>query len=181
MSYTTERQPQGNLKTEETLLREGLIAEIVAINDYSHFIEQTDIKEVKDIFNHIMEEEKEHYGLFLEQLRRIDREQKEAQEKVAGEESISSKQKIKEHTTKNLKGNLLDNIRLAIKGELEAIALYDDLVEHLEDKEIIDVVRHVTREEKEHVEELTKALLILDKDSYGPISNKSGRKTYGTI
>lgn len=181
MSYTTERQPQGNLKTEETLLREGLIAEIVAINDYSHFIEQTDIKEVKDIFHHIMEEEKEHYGLFLEQLRRIDREQKEAQEKVVGEESISSKQKIKEHTTKNLKGNLLDNIRLAIKGELEAIALYDDLVEHLEDKEIIDVVRHVTREEKEHVEELTKALLILDKDSYGPISNKSGRKTYGTI
>lgn len=181
MSYTTERQPQGNLKTEETLLREGLIAEIVAINDYSHFIEQTDIKEVKDIFYHIMEEEKEHYGLFLEQLRRIDREQKEAQEKVAGEESISSKQKIKEHTSKNLRGNLLDNIRLAIKGELEAIALYDDLVEHLEDKEIIDVVRHVTREEKEHVEELTKALLILDKDSYGPISNKSGRKTYGTI
>ena len=70
---------------------------------------------------------------------------------------------------------------MAIKGELEAIALYDDLVEHLEDKEIIDVVRHVTREEKEHVEKLTKALLILDKDSYGPISNKSGRKTYGTI
>lgn len=56
MSYTTERQPQGNLKTEETLLREGLIAEVVAINDYSHFIEQTDIKEVKEIFHHIMEE-----------------------------------------------------------------------------------------------------------------------------
>ena len=128
-----------------------------------------------------MEEEKEHYGLFLEQLRRIDREQKEVQEKVSGEESISSKQKIKEHISKNLRGNLLDNIRLAIKGELEAVVLYDELVEHLDDKEIIDVVRHVTREEKEHVEELTKALLILDKDSYGPISNKCGRKTYGTI
>ena len=181
MSYTTERQPQGKLKTNESLLREGLIAEVVAINDYSHFIEQTDNKEVKEIFHHIMEEEKEHYGLFLEQLRRIDPEQKEVQERVAEEESISSKEKIKEHTNKNLRGNLLDNIRLAIKAELEAILLYDDLVEHLDDKEIIDVVRYVTREEKEHVEELTKALLILDKESYGPISNKCGRKTYGTI
>lgn len=181
MSYTTERQPQGKLKTNASLLRDGLVAEVVAINDYSHFIGQTDNKEVKEIFHHIMEEEKEHYGLFLEQLRRIDREQKEVQEKVAGEESICPKQKIKEHISKNLKGNLLDDIRLAIKAELEAVLLYDDLIEHLDDKEIIDVVRYVAREEKEHVEELTKALLILDKDSYGPISNKCGRKRYGTI
>lgn len=181
MSYTTERQPQGKLKTEQALLREGLIAEVVAINDYSHFIEQTDNKEVKEIFHHIMEEEKEHYGLFLEQLRRIDREQRELQEKVEEEESICSKQKMKEHTSKNLKGNLLDNIRLGIKAELEAVLLYEDLIEHLDDEEIIDVIKYVTREEKEHVEELTKALLILDKDSYGTISNKSGRKRYGTI
>lgn len=74
MSYTTNRQPQGISKNIETFFREGLIAEIVAINDYSYFISLTDNKEVKDIFHHIMEEEKRHYGLFLQALRSVDKE-----------------------------------------------------------------------------------------------------------
>lgn len=64
MSYTANRQPKGILKDDETFLREGLISEIVAINDYSHFLNLTENKEVKDIFCHIMQEEKEHYGWF---------------------------------------------------------------------------------------------------------------------
>ncbi|WP_243176624.1 hypothetical protein [Clostridium gasigenes] len=60
MSYTTNRQPQGIVIDETNFLREGMIAEIVAINDYSTFIKLTNNKEVKDIFYHIMEEEKEH-------------------------------------------------------------------------------------------------------------------------
>jgi len=38
MSYTTNRQAQGIINDFETFLREGKIAEIVAINDYSSFI-----------------------------------------------------------------------------------------------------------------------------------------------
>ncbi|MEG1002688.1 ferritin-like domain-containing protein [Clostridium sp.] len=180
MSYTTKRQPQGFIKSVEALLREGMIAEIVAINDYSNFISATDNKEVKDIFHHIMEEEKEHYGLFLEQLRKIDKEERELQEEIKKENTITSKQKYKESSSKSTKGNLLDNIREAIKGELEAIILYEDLIQYIEDKSIVATIKYITKDEKEHVEELTKALLILDKDEYGPLNDENKRKTYGS-
>ena len=36
MSYTTKRQPQGKAKCYENILREVLIAELVAIDDYTN-------------------------------------------------------------------------------------------------------------------------------------------------
>lgn len=170
MSYTTSRQPQGLLKNTEVFLREGLIAEVVAINDYSNFISLTDNREVKDIFYHIMEEEKEHYGLFLEALRNVDMEQKKMYQHVADHVQISTKDKYKDFVTvKGNKGNLLTHIRDAIKGELEAIVLYEDFIAHLDDKVLIGLISNITRDEKEHVEELTKVLVTLDKDKYGPL------------
>lgn len=171
MSYTTNRQPQGKLKNDETFLREGLVAEIVAINDYSSFLSVTENKEVKEIFHHIMKEEKEHYGLFLEALRMIDKEQFKLYKHVNEHTNITNKSTYKEYcNTKESKAYLLTHIREAIKGELEAILLYEDFLANTKNDEIFNIIKDITRDEKEHVEELTRALIILDKDKYGPLN-----------
>ena len=167
MSYTTDRQPQGLLKDIQTLLREGMIAELVTINDYTSFISATDNKEVKELFHHIREEEKHHYMEFLDALRSVDEEECKLSEEASEHIQISLKDKYKDEIHfKNTKNNLLTNIRDAIKGELEAIILYEDLISHLSDEKLINLIRHITKDEKEHTEELTRALIILDKDKY---------------
>lgn len=171
MSYTTNRQPQGISKNIKTLLREGMIAEIVAINDYSYFIGNTINKELRELFHHIMEDEKRHYGLFLQALRGLDEEEKELEYEAKEHVDISSKYKVKSDMTKdkNAKDNILEFIRDAIKGELEAIILYDSLVEMMKDEYVKNIINEITKDEKEHVEELTRALVILDMETYGPI------------
>lgn len=167
MSYTTNRQPQGLLKDKQTLLREGMISELVAINDYTKFISATDNKEIKDLFHHIREEEKHHYMEFLDALRSVDEEECKLSEESSDHIQISSKDKYKDEMhLKNSKSGLLTDIRDSIKGELEAIILYEDLISNLDDENLISLIRHIVKEEKEHTEELTRALLILDKDQY---------------
>lgn len=170
MSYTTERQPEGVAKSVEGFLREGLIAEIVAINDYSYFIASTDNKEVKEIFREIMDDEKSHYAMFLEALRSIDEEEKELKEGAEEHIKISAKEKYSDYTNKsNKNSNLLVNIRDAIKGELEAILLYEHFINNLSDSTISRIIKEIITDEKEHVEELTRVLIILDKDKYGKL------------
>ncbi|MEW8955259.1 ferritin family protein [Clostridium sp.] len=170
MSYTTNRQPQGLSKSIESLLREGMVAELVAINDYDHFIGVTENKDVRELFHHIMEDEKRHYGMFLEALRRIDEEEEELQQEA--KEHVVIKSKLKHKTDNKKKASnydILVFIREAIKAELEAIILYDSLTEIIEDQCINKIIKDITKDEKEHVEELTRALMILDEDTYGPI------------
>ena len=169
MSYTTNRQPQGISKGIGNLLREGMISEIVAINDYSLFIEQTDNKEVKELFHHIMEDEKRHYGMLLDALRKLDKDEYELQKQAKLHVKITTKEKFK--TKSKYSGCILSFIRDAIKGELEAIILYDDIILNIKDDYIISIIKEITKDEKEHVEELTRALVLLDKDSYGPLEN----------
>ncbi len=170
MSYTTERQPQGIAKSVGDFLREGLVAEVVAINDYSHFIAVTENKELKELFHHIMEDEKRHYAMFLNALRCVDLEQAELQEEAKEHVDISSKEKYKDYTNKYDKDvNLLVTIREGIKGELEAILLYEQFVRNINNDTLIKIINEITRDEKEHVEELTRALIILDKDEYGTL------------
>ena len=170
MSYTTNRQPQGLSKSTESLLREGMIGEIVAINDYDYFIGATENKDVRELFHHIMEDEKRHYGMFLEALRRIDEEEEELQQEAKEHVVIKSKLKHKTDSKKKVSNHdVLVFIRDAIKAELEAIILYDSLTEIIEDQCINKIIKDITKDEKEHVEELTRALMILDEDTYGPI------------
>ncbi len=170
MSYTTNRQPQGMSKGIEGFLREGLIAEAVAINDYSHFIASTENKELKEMFHEIMLDEKRHYSLFLEALRFVDEEQRSLAGKAKESVKISSKEKYKDYTFKyNKDVNILESIREAIKGEHEAILLYEEFVSNLESGSIVGVIKEIIRDEKEHTEELTRALIILDKDNYGTL------------
>ncbi|MPQ42893.1 ferritin family protein [Clostridium tarantellae] len=168
MSYTTDRQPQGKGKSLSILLREALISECVAINDYSSHLIFIDNKEVKEIIHHILEEEKEHFGLFLEALRKVDNDQHMLAKKIKEEIHISSYDKVKEygHDKKNKKA-ILSNLRELIKGELEATVLYESFLEYIDDKEIVDIIKKIAKEEKEHLEELTRVMIILDKDKYG--------------
>lgn len=103
MSYTTERQPQGNIKCYENLLREILIAELVAINDYSATIADSDMKELNHVIEHILEEEKEHYGMILHLLRKIDAEEYESYKKVVKESDFQNKSaKMKKHMKRKI-------------------------------------------------------------------------------
>jgi len=170
MSYTTQRQPEGATKSVEGFLREGLIAEIVAINDYNYFIESTDNKELKELFHEIMGDEKRHYAMFLEALKSIDEEEKELGMEAEKHIKISAKGKYSDYTNKSNKNiSLLVNIRDAIKGELEAILLYEHFIINLSDNIINRIIKEIIKDEKEHVEELTRALVILDKDKYSNI------------
>ncbi|WP_461613627.1 hypothetical protein [Clostridium sp. Marseille-QA1073] len=59
----------------DNLLRQAMIAELVAINDYSEILAYSNIKDLNNILEHILEEEKEHYGKLLNLLRKVDEEQ----------------------------------------------------------------------------------------------------------
>lgn len=171
MSYTTNKQPQGKAFDLLGFLREGLISEIVAINGYSTHIDEISIVEIKELLTHIMEDEKRHYGQFLEAIRRYDKEESEVYKEALDHVKIKDKPLKKTfHENKKLGAYIiLNKIREDIKGELEAILLYEDLLKNIEDKDLLKMIKDITKEEKEHVEELTLALLRLDSDKYGPI------------
>ena len=58
-------------------LREDLIGELEAINQYQNHLEETNNKEVKKILFHIIEEEKEHVAELINLLKKLDQSQKE--------------------------------------------------------------------------------------------------------
>ncbi|AZR73261.1 rubrerythrin [Anoxybacter fermentans] len=171
MSYTTDRQPQGYPYFPTNKIREAMIGELVAINDYAYHISHSDIEEINEIWQHIMDDEKRHYGMFLDLLRKYDPAQYEMFKKV--KKQIHINKKIKNPTCSSKKYNqdlILNYIRNDIKGELEAIILYEQHITEIPCKEVREVFHKIINDEKEHVEELTIVLLKYDKDKYGPIS-----------
>ena len=56
-------------------LREDLIGEFEAINQYQEHIDETDNEEVKHLLTHIMIEEKEHVAEIVKLLRKLDSDQ----------------------------------------------------------------------------------------------------------
>ena len=164
MSYTSDRQPQGNVKRVESLLREGMIAEIIAINDYTVMINSISNEQVKELFTSIMQEEKKHYGMFLELLRLLDVEERDLSENAKNKIKICAKKRPYASQISN--GDILSFIRDAIKGELEAIILYQDIASRFNNEKIVSVINKIIYGEKDHVEKLTRALTILDVDTY---------------
>ncbi|MGG5463008.1 ferritin family protein [Clostridium sp. B9] len=174
MSYTTDGQPQGKALDIKGFLREALISEIIAINGYSKHIDEISIVEIKELLHHIMEDEKRHYGMFLEALRRYDKEEFEVYVEALEHVDIKDKPLKKTyHENKKLTAyKILNKIRKDIKGEFEAILLYDNLIAQIDDKELIKMIKDIAKDEKEHAEELTLAIMRLDSDTYGPIEEK---------
>ncbi|GAA0739539.1 ferritin-like domain-containing protein [Clostridium oceanicum] len=170
MSYTTSKQPQGKPYCFTNVIREAAIAELVAINEYAKHIANSNISELNEVWHHIMEDEKRHYGMFLELLRKYDPVQYKRYNEAKEHVKLSSKNpKFPQYSAKYNNQLILNNIRDDIKGELEAIVLYEDNILHVPYKDVINVYLEVIADEKEHVEELTIVLMKYDKDKYGPI------------
>ena len=73
MSYTYPTgQPQGEPVQFTNVLREIIIAEIVAINGYQQHIADSSMDDVNKVWRSIMLDEKKHYGLLLALLRKYD-------------------------------------------------------------------------------------------------------------
>ena len=62
-------------------LREDLKDELLAINNYQMHIDSTNDKDIKELLEHIRDEEKEHVAEITKLLRKVDAKQNEAFEK----------------------------------------------------------------------------------------------------
>jgi rubrerythrin len=76
MSYTSPLgQPQEYAHTFVNKIREALIAEIIAINQYQEHISSSSMIEINKVWHSIMQDEKNHYGLFLSLIEKYDKEE----------------------------------------------------------------------------------------------------------
>lgn len=169
MSYTTNKQPQGYPYFVTSKLREDMIGELVAINDYSFIISNCSIKEINDVLYHIRQEEHNHYGMLLELLRKYDPMEMDAYLKVIGHTNLTPAKEyltVNNGTTDKL---LLNYLREGAKGELEAIILYEQHLAEIPYLDIRETLQKIVYDEKEHLEELTLVLINYDKDKYGSL------------
>jgi len=159
MSYTNRSgAPQGIAKFDTNKLREILIGELVAINGYAEDIANSNMADINAVWNSIMEDEKKHFSMILTLLRKYDPFQYKSYKEHMGDKSspISPMQKFTPNYNKQL---ILNNIREAIKGELEAVILYEELLDSLPYPDIRNALCFIINAEKGHAEHLTQILL----------------------
>jgi rubrerythrin len=168
MSYTTNGAPQGDPIFKTNMVQEAMIGELVAINEYANHIAESSIAEINDVWEHIMKDEKKHYGMLLELLRKYDRVQMQKYNDVKEHLDLHGRE-LSSSNSRNTTSQILNNIRKDIKGELEAIILYESHIVRFSSTEMKEVFTEIVNDEKEHVEELTAVLLRYDPDKYGPI------------
>ena len=58
-------------------LREALIGELQAINQYQQYINETDNEKIKKVLSHIRDDEKEHFAELVKLIQELDPTQKE--------------------------------------------------------------------------------------------------------
>jgi len=58
-------------------LREDLVGELEAINQYQEHIDETDNEEIKKVLDHIRDDEKEHVAELIKIIRELDMAQEE--------------------------------------------------------------------------------------------------------
>ncbi|HBY19656.1 MAG: rubrerythrin [Clostridiales bacterium GWE2_32_10] len=159
MSYTNlYGQPQGDATSVTSKLREILIAEIFAINGYYEHIANSNMRDVNEVLHHIMEEEQEHYDIIVNLLRKYDPLQYKMYLEVK-KENMGFRSPVQKYVPDYDQQLILNNIRHDLKGEYEAVILYEEIIANTTNREIIDAVTDITNDEKEHAEELTRLLL----------------------
>lgn len=190
MSYTHPHgQPQGAPRKVTNLLRQVMIAEIVAINGYQTHILNSDITAINEAWYHIMLEEKSHYIIVLNLLRKYDPveykyfttpheinmnpEPVQVPQPVQNSHSAHSNNRRSSSQVQPAritydKRVILNNVRDDIKGELEAVILYEDEIAEIQQKDIRVALQKIIDDEKEHTERLTQILLAFDPDPYNP-------------
>ena len=170
MSYTQPNgQPQGVAAHFTNRLREILVAEITAINGYQRHIASSNIEEINKAWHSIMLDEKKHYGWLLLLLRKYDPEQSKQYQAHKGK-MPGPKAPIRTQGTLYDTQSILNNIREDIKGEMEAVILYEPDLMKFKQKDIIATLRSIINEEKGHAEHLTKLLLKYDPDAYDSLT-----------
>ncbi|MFV3010875.1 ferritin family protein [Clostridium botulinum] len=166
MSYTNPYgQPQGVAKLITNRLREILIGEIIAINGYAEHIANSNMEDINAAWKSIMEDEKKHYGLIISLLRKYDPAQYQGYKKHINDKS-GPKSPMQTYTPSFNKQIILNNVREDIKGELEAVILYERHLQSIPYCDIRHVLRSIIDEEKGHAEHLTQLLLKYDTDKY---------------
>ncbi len=140
------------------LIREALVGELVAINGYNTHISNSTIPALTKILTHIKEEEQEHYNILIDLLRKYDKEQYMSAKDL--EHKINNAPKV-ETIKKQSDQCILNQIREDLKGEYEAINLYELHFSKIKNKEIKKAFRQIIIDEKHHVEELTDAINTL--------------------
>lgn len=165
MSYTEPNgQPQGFPYYFTNKIREALIAELIAINGYAEHIANSNMESINMVWSHIMQDEKDHYGQFLSLLRKYDPVQYQMYQTHARDKiEISPMQTYKPNYDKQL---ILNNVREDIKGEFEAVLLYEQHLIEMPYQDIRDVFSSIANTEKEHSEHLTRLLIKYDSDKY---------------
>lgn len=165
MSYTNPQgQPQGAARHFTNKLREILIAEVVAINGYQSHIAHSDIEELNQAWNDIILDEKKHYGWILSLLRKYDPDQ--YRQYLEHKKEGGPKEPLRLETQPDYNYSVLNNIREDIKGEMEAVVLYESEFADFPHKDIQTILRAIIVEEKGHAEHLTQLLLKFDPDDY---------------
>ena len=164
MSYTyPDGQPQGQALRFTNRLREIMIAEVIAINGYQSHIADSSNEEINTAWQHIMQDEKDHYGEILNLLRKYDPEQA----KQFADHKKDNPGKAPLHMFGGAANHaILNNIREDVKGELEAVILYEELLLKFPYEDARRTLHSIIDEEKGHAEHLTKLLMKFDPDQY---------------
>ena len=166
VSYTDRYgQPQGFAKLDTNKLREILIAEIIAINGYAEHIANSNMEDINAAWNSIMGDEKKHYGMILTLLRKYDPNQYKSYKEHIGDKA-GPKSPMQEFTPNYNKQVILNNIREDIKGEFEAVILYEQMLAIIPYHDVRYAIYSIINEEKGHAEHLTQLLLKYDSDKY---------------
>jgi rubrerythrin len=169
MSYTyPHAQPQGVAILDTNKLREILIAEIYAINGYSDHIANSNMEDINKAWKSIMGDEKKHYGMILSLLRKYDSAQFQAYKDHIGDKA-GPKSPMQIYTPSYDKQIILNNLREDIKGELEAVILYEQLLRIIPYNDVRYALYSIVNEEKGHAEHLTQLLLKYDTDKYNDL------------
>jgi rubrerythrin len=133
-------------------LREAIIAELGAINQYESNIKCCHIKELKDVLTHIYEEEIEHYQTFLNLLRKYDHQQYLAYKQVSSHLDFG-KIHIRDEDIVCVK-TLVQRLRDDMSGEHQAILLYESHFRKLRPYDVKCAYEKIIADEKHHTEEL---------------------------
>lgn len=166
MSYTNPNgQPQGIAILVTNKLREILIAEIDAINGYADHIANSNMEDINAAWKSIMGDEKKHYGMILLLLRKYDPAQYHAY-KGHINDKLGPKTPMQTYTPDYNRQIILNNVREDIKGEFEAVILYEQEFANIPYNDIRSALFSIINEEKGHAEHLTQLLLKYDTDKY---------------
>ncbi len=157
--------PQGVAYFDTNKLREILIGEIYAINGYAEHIANSNMEDINQAWKSIMGDEKKHYGMILSLLRKYDPAQYQAYKDHIGDK-LGPKSTMQIYTPNYNKQIILNNVRQDIKGELEAVILYEQHLASILHDDIRYELYSIINEEKGHAEHLTQLLLKYDTDKY---------------